>query len=265
MIDVSERRRATEDWQRAQAELSRASRLTTMGVLAASIAHQVNQPLSAVVTNGQAAQRWMRSTPPNLAEAGAALERMIREGNRAAEIIRSIRQVLAPTGGARHRLSLHDVIRQTLTLIDTELASQRVALRLDLAAPSDEIVGDAVQLQQLLLNLLINALDSLRAAHRPAPWLRLATRQSGGNLQVTVEDNGCGLSPEIEPDRLFEPFYGTKPESMGVGLAICHSVVESHGGRIWAEPRPAEGAAFSFTLPLADEESSFGEGRAAES
>lgn len=253
LIDVTARRRAIEDWRRAQIELSRVSRLTTMGVLAASIAHEVNQPLSAVVTNGQAARRWMRGASPDLAEAEAALDRMIRDSNRAAEIIRSIRQILAPAGGERRLLSLHEVIRLLLPLIENELTSHRVALSLDLEAGADQVSGDTVQLQQLLLNLLLNGLESLRGLTSRQRQLRIASQLRDGQLLLAVEDNGRGLGIDTDFDRLFEPFYTTKPDGMGVGLAICHHVVESHGGRIWAERRQPDGAAFFFTLPLADD------------
>jgi PAS domain S-box-containing protein len=264
MIDVSARRRAIEDWRRAQIELGRVSRLTSLGVLAASIAHEVNQPLSAVVTNGEAAQRWMRGSPPNLAEAAAALDRMVRESNRAADIIRSIRQLLASTGGDREILSLHDVIRQLMPLIDNELTSLEVALTLDLAAPSALVSGDAVQLQQLLLNLMMNSLDSLRGVTGRRRHLRIATAERDGQLLLSIEDNGAGLDAGLEIEKLFEPFYTTKPRGMGVGLAICHHVVESHGGRIWAEPRQPHGAAFFFTLPLAAGDGTVESGRKAD-
>jgi len=251
IIDISERRRALDDWRRAQIELVRVSRLTTMGMLSASIAHEVNQPLSAIVTNGQAAQRWLKTAPPNMAEAEQALERMVRDGNRAADVIRSIRQLLTPAGAERQRVSLHALIRQLLPLIGHELEGHHVALTLDLLAASDDVLGDPVQLQQLLLNLVMNSLDSLRAQPQRKRQLRLCTEVRDGQLLLAVEDNGRGLGDGADIDRLFEPFYTTKPDGMGVGLAICHHVVESHGGRIWAERRDPSGAAFLFALPLA--------------
>jgi C4-dicarboxylate-specific signal transduction histidine kinase len=254
MIDVTEQRRALDDWRRAQIELGRVTRLTTMGVLSASIAHEVNQPLSAIVTNGQAARRWMKTEPPNLLEADYALERMIRNAVRAADVIRSIRQLLAPAGGERQLLSLREMIRHTLTLVDNEMAGQHVALSLDLAAERDQLHGDPVQLQQLLLNLVMNSLDSLRTVSQRKRQIRIATTIENGQLQAVVEDNGRGLDESADIDRLFEPFYTTKPGGMGVGLAICHHVVESHGGRIWAERRQPHGASFFFTLPLAEAE-----------
>jgi PAS domain S-box-containing protein len=261
VIDVSERRRALDDWRRAQIELGRVSRLTTMGMLSVSIAHEVNQPLSAIVTNGQAALRWMRSDPPNLAEAQQALDRMIRDGNRAAEVIRSIRNLLAPAGNERQPLSLHAVLRALLPLVEHELAEHHVALTLELEAATDQVLGDPVQLQQLLLNLVMNGLDSLRGTPQRKRQLRIASAVKDGQLVLTVEDNGRGLGEDVDVDRLFEPFYTTKPDGMGVGLAICHHVVERHGGRIWAEKRDPVGARFLFALPLAGGDGSVGVGR----
>jgi len=248
--DVTERRRAVEDGHRARAELSRASRLTTMGVLAASIAHEVNQPLSAVVTNGEAAQRWLTSLRPNLPEAIAACQRLIKDGNRAASIVRSIRQALAPAGGSPSCLSMNEVIRQLLPLIYPELASQEVDLRLELTDERARIIGDPVQLQQLMLNLVMNSLDSLRGLSLGKREIIIRTSSDPWELSVSVEDNGKGFTEDY--DRLFEAFYTTKANGMGVGLAICHWVVESHGGQISAEPCMPCGARVFFSLPLAE-------------
>jgi PAS domain S-box-containing protein len=251
IVDISARRRAIEDWRRGQAEVARATRLTTMGVLAASIAHEVNQPLSGVVTNGQAADRWLRADPPDLAEARAALSRIVRDGNRAAEIIRSIRNVLDPVGEEPKPLSLNKVIQQLMPLVENELTAQAIGLTLDLADTLPLVVGDAVQLQQLVLNLVLNGIDAMRGERIANRRLIVRTRPGEGGVVVSVEDNGSGL-PDIVHDRLFEPFYTTKAEGMGVGLAICRTVVESHGGRIWAESLRSGGAKFAFALPAAD-------------
>ena len=251
IVDVSSRRRAIEDWRRGQSEVAKATRLTTMGVLAASIAHEVNQPLSGVVTNGQAADRWLRAEPPDLGEARAALSRMVRDGNRAAEIIRSIRTMLDPADGEQKPLSINQVIRRLVPLVESELAAQNIGLILDLARDLPQVSGDAVQLQQLVLNLVLNAIDAMRCESQEGRHLAIRTQLVAGDLVVRVEDRGKGL-PDIEHDRLFEPFYTTKAEGMGVGLAICRTVVESHGGRIWAEQADPRGAVFAFALPPAD-------------
>lgn len=251
IVDVSSRRRAIEDWRRGQAEVAKATRLTTMGVLAASIAHEVNQPLSGVVTNGQAADRWLKAEPPDLGEARAALSRMVRDGNRAAEIIRSIRTMLDPVDGEQTPLSMNQVIRRLVPLVESELAAQNIGLTLDLARDLPMVSGDAVQLQQLVLNLVLNGIDAMRGESEEGRQLAIRTQIVAGDLVVRVEDRGKGL-PDIEHDRLFEPFYTTKAEGMGVGLAICRTVVESHGGRIWAEPSYPKGAVFAFALPPAD-------------
>lgn len=251
IADISARRRAIEDWRRGQAEVARATRLTTMGVLAASIAHEVNQPLSGVVTNGQAADRWLRADPPDVAEARAALSRIVRDGNRAAEIIRSIRNILDPVGEEPKVLSINKVIERLVPLVESELAAQTIGLTLELASDLPKIVGDAVQLQQLVLNLVLNGIDAMRGDHAIDRRMIVRTRAGEGGVVVSVEDRGSGL-PDIDHDRLFEPFYTTKTEGMGVGLAICRTVVESHGGRIWAESLSSGGARFAFTLPAAD-------------
>ncbi len=252
IADISARRSAIEDWRRGQAEVAKATRLTTMGVLAASIAHEVNQPLSGVVTNGQAADRWLRASPPDVAEARAALSRIVRDGNRAAEIIRSIRNILDPVGDEPKPLSVNKVIERLVPLVENELAAQSIGLTLDLAPDLPKIVGDAVQLQQLVLNLVLNAIDAMRGEHAADRRLIVRTRPGEGGVVVSIEDRGSGL-PDIDHDRLFEPFYTTKAEGMGVGLAICRTVVESHGGRIWAESPASGGARFAFTLPAVDQ------------
>jgi PAS domain S-box-containing protein len=251
VVDISARRQAIDDWQKGQAEVANATRLITMGVLAASIAHEVNQPLSGVVTNGQAADRWLRADPPDVAEARAALSRIVRDGNRAAEIIRSIRNVLDPVGEEPKPVSVNKVIERLVPLVENELAAQKIGLTLDLASGLPKVTGDAVQLQQLVLNLILNGIDSMRGEQAADRRLIIRTRAADGEVVVSVEDRGSGL-PDIGHDRLFEPFYTTKAEGMGVGLAICRTVVEGHGGRIWAESLVPRGARFAFALPAAD-------------
>jgi len=251
IIDISARRRAIEEWRKGQSEVARATRLTTMGVLAASIAHEVNQPLSGVVTNGQAAARWLSADPPDIAETRAALGRIVRDGNRAAEIIRSIRTVLGPAGDEPRPVSLNEVIRHLVPLVESELSAQSIRLHLDLAVQLPAISGDAVQLQQLVLNLVLNGIDAMRGPSDAERVLTVRTEACAAEVVVSVEDRGTGL-PDVVPDRLFEPFFTTKSEGMGVGLAICRTVVESHGGRIWAEALHPRGARFAFALPAAD-------------
>jgi PAS domain S-box-containing protein len=251
VVDISARRRAIEDWRKGQAEVARATRLTTMGVLAASIAHEVNQPLSGVVTNGQAADRWLSAAEPDIAEARAALARIVRDGNRAAEIIRSIRNVLDPVGEEPRALSINDVIERLVPLVENELAAQSIRLTLELGKNLPPVTGDAVQLQQLVLNLILNGIDAMRGTGDSDRILAVRTLRAGDELVISVEDHGSGL-PDIPAARLFEPFFTTKSEGMGVGLAICRTVAEGHGGRIWAEPLLPRGAKFAFALPVAE-------------
>lgn len=252
VVDISARRRAIEDWRKGQSEVARATRLTTMGVLAASIAHEVNQPLSGVVTNGQAADRWLAADKPDIQEARAALSRIVRDGNRAAEIIKSIRNVLDPVGEEPRPLAVNQVIERLVPLVENELAAHSIRLVLDLAKGLPQVIGDAVQLQQVVLNLILNAIDAMRGTLESERVMAVRTAKAGGDVVVSVEDHGTGL-PDIPHDRLFEPFFTTKAEGMGVGLAICRTVVESHGGRLWAEPLAPRGAKFAFALPAADQ------------
>lgn len=252
VVDISARHRAIEDWRKGQSEVARATRLTTMGVLAASIAHEVNQPLSGVVTNGQAADRWLAADKPDIEEARAALSRIVRDGNRAAEIIKSIRNVLDPVGEEPRPLAVNEVIERLVPLVENELAAHSIRLVLDLAKGLPQVIGDAVQLQQVVLNLILNAIDAMRGTVESDRMMAVRTVRAGGDLVVSVEDHGSGL-PDIPRDRLFEPFFTTKAEGMGVGLAICRTVVESHGGRLWAEPLAPRGAKFAFALPVADQ------------
>lgn len=252
LMDVSAAHEAAEALHRTQAQLAHATRVTTLGELAASIAHEVNQPLAAVSTNGNACLRWLNRPEPDLLEARLALDRILADTQRASEVIRRIRALARKGESQRLPLDLNALLRDTAGLVQRELSNHRIVLELRLAPMLPPVEGDAVQLQQVVINLLMNALqaidgsgpDSLRRQQR----IVVSTRQRGEQVEVEVTDTGPGLSA-AQAGRLFEAFYTTKADGMGMGLAICRSIVDAHGGRIHAVTHDGPGATLAFTLP----------------
>ncbi|MCW5772505.1 MAG: GHKL domain-containing protein [Rhodospirillaceae bacterium] len=249
IIDMTERNRALDALRRAQDELAHAARIATLGELSASIAHEVNQPLAAIVTGGEASLRWLGRAEPDLGEARAAIARMIEDGKRAAGIIARIRAMATKTAPARMRFAFDDVIAESTALLAREIAARGIALELDIAADLPPVVADRVQLQQVLVNLLVNAIQAM-ANHDGRRTLALRARPQGGAVAVAVEDSGPGIAPEAAA-RLFDAFYTTKAAGMGLGLSICRSIVEAHGGEIGYAAAPAGGTIFRFTVPVA--------------
>jgi PAS domain S-box-containing protein len=249
-MDMTERRRTEEALHKAQAHLSHVTRLTMMGELAASIAHEVNQPLAAVVANANACLRWLDREPPDLEEARAAVRRIVRDGNRGSEVIAKIRALLKKEPLTSLRLNINDVIREIITLIQANLRG--ATLRLELMDKLPQVSADRIQLQQVLLNLITNAMEAMKTVTARQRVLCICTRVNDAHaVEVTVQDSGVGLAQE-RLGQLFEPFHTTKPHGLGLGLAISRSIVEAHGGRLWAEPNPGPGAMFRFTLPIED-------------
>jgi PAS domain S-box-containing protein len=247
--DITERKRAEEALRQTQAELAHVTRVMTIGALTASIAHEVNQPLAAVVTNGNACLRWLAREVPDLEEARAAVERILREGNRAGEVIRRIRALAQKADAQNAWLDLNDVIHEVIALVHSEVRQQRVALRTELSAALPPVLGDRVQLQQVILNLVINGLEAMAAVtERPRELLIRSHQHEGDQVRVAVRDAGIGLDPQ-QMARLFDAFFTTKPGGMGMGLSISRSIIEAHGGRLWATPNDGPGATFQFTLP----------------
>jgi signal transduction histidine kinase len=240
--------------QRAQAELAHASRVATMGQLTASIAHEVNQPIAATVTNAEAALRWMRAPQPDLQEVRQALERIVSDGNRAGEVITRIRSLTRKAPQQRTRFDLNEAIRDVIALSHGEMQRHGVALRTEFAMDLPKVAGDRVQVQQVVLNLVVNAVEAMSGMDDGQRELRIDTRRQGAvGALVAVRDSGPGLDAEAV-DRLFEAFYTTKPDGMGMGLAICRSIIEAHGGRLWVKANEPRGAVFQFTLAVEDEE-----------
>ena len=248
IMDITERKRADEALHKTQAELAHVTRVATLGELTASIAHEVNQPLAAIVTNGNACLRWLAGDSPNLDEARETARRIIRDGNRAGDVIGRIRTLLRKTGTEKELLDMNQAIREVVALAEGEVRRNGVALRTELTGDLPPILGDRVELEQVVLNLIMNAIEAMSAiGDRPR---ELVVRTQSGEVDqvcVTVQDSGIGLDPQ-SMGRIFDAFYTTKSQGMGMGLAISRSIVENHGGQLWTVPNEGPGATFQFTL-----------------
>ena len=246
------RKRAEEALKKSEAELDRVARVTAMGELTASIAHEVNQPLAAVVTNGNACLRWLAADPPNFDEAREAIQRIIRDGNRAGDVIARIRAFLKKSDPVACRVDCNDIILEIVALTQSEVARRGASIETILAPSLPAVTGDRVQLQQVLLNLVINALDAMSGiADRPRVVRIRTSAPAPKTVLVAVEDSGIGLAPE-QAAQLFNAFYTTKPEGLGMGLSISRTIIEAHGGKLWAAPNEGCGATFRFTLPAGE-------------
>ncbi len=249
-VDITEKVRTQEKLQQLQAEFAHAARISVLGELAASIAHEVNQPLTALAANGEAGLRWLNRPEPNLAEAIEAMRSIVADSRRAGDIILRIRAMAARRVPRRVVLSLHDVIDEALLFVRHELQSKNVAVSLDLAPSLPPVLADRTQLQQVIVNLAINAVQAMNQAGTAHRIISISTAPAeAGGLTFTLEDSGPGIAPE-HLNRLFESFFTTKESGMGMGLAICRSIIEGYGGKLRAETGSAYGGArFSFTLP----------------
>jgi PAS domain S-box-containing protein len=251
--DITERKRAEEALRQTQAALSHLSRVMTMGELTASIAHEVNQPLAAVVNNGYACLRWLDRPEPDLAATRASVELMIRDGHRASAVIQRIRALSKKTDLQRAWLDINDVIHEVVALVHGEVHSHRVTLRTELAAALPPVLGDRIQLQQVILNLLLNGIEAMQPVTGRVRELQIRSYvHASEEVGVTLRDAGVGLDPENLTD-VFSAFFTTKPGGMGIGLSISRTIVEAHGGRLWATPNDGPGATFQFTLPAGSE------------
>jgi signal transduction histidine kinase len=251
---VAERTRqltaANEELRTAQAELARVARVTAMGEMAASIAHEVTQPLTGIVTNGNACLHWLASAPPNVEKARITVERIIRDSNLASEVIHNVRALVKKTPPHQELVALNDLIYRTLTLASGEITRHQVALQTDLAVDLPNVLADRVQLQQVLLNLIMNAVEAMSSITRRARVLtvRSERRESPETVAIAVRDSGVGLDPQ-RAERLFDAFFTTKPEGMGMGLSICRSIISAHGGHLSTANNADHGATFEFTVP----------------
>ena len=245
--DVTERNEAQEDLNQARAQLAHVTRITTLGELAASIAHEVNQPLAAIVTNGEVCLRWLDRNPPDLQETRDGVTRIIQAARRASDVIARLRALSRRGVSERSPIDVGEVVTEVVTLIEREMLVNRVSLRRDVASPL-MAVGDRVQLQQVIMNLLMNGVQAMSGVNDRPRVLTVRATAHDEEVLVSVEDSGVGVAPEDEA-RLFQAFFTTRTEGMGMGLSISRSIIESHGGRIWVSRNNGPGATFQFTLP----------------
>jgi C4-dicarboxylate-specific signal transduction histidine kinase len=253
VVNITEQKTAEEALRVSRAELARVSRLTTMGELTASIAHEINQPLTAIVASGNACRRWLAGTVPNFDRARDSIDRMIRDAHRASEIITRIRSMTRNAPPVQLAVDINDVIGDVLSFARGELLAKGVSVRLALHEGLPSIIGDRVQLQQVVLNLVMNAVEAMAPVMDRERMLGITSRRADdGSPVVSVEDSGLGLDA-TSAQRIFDAFFTTKPGGMGMGLSISTSIVEAHGGRLWALPGLRHGTAFHFTLPAASD------------
>jgi PAS domain S-box-containing protein len=256
VLDLTERKRVEAEaleseqrYRKAQLELAHANRVATTGQLTASITHEVNQPITAAVTYALAARRWLSAEPPNFHEVDDALSLIVKEGNRAGEVVGRIRALIKKAPARKDAVEINDAILEVIALTRTEVANNSVSVRTRLAEGLPRVQGDRVQLQQVLLNLIINAIEAMREIGEKERELLISSRNEPDGVSVEVRDSGPGFAP-ADLDRVFEAFYTTKPGGLGLGLSICRSIIEAHNGRLWASPNVPRGAVFRFIAPV---------------
>ena len=250
-LRVSER---TAELMKTQAELSYLSRVLSMGELAASIAHEIGQPLTAVVTHGHACLEWLAADPPNVAKARHSAEKIVQDGTRGGHVLARVRALFSRQAPVKEWIDVNEALEELMLFVRDEAARRNVAIRAELSAGLPKTKADRVQLQQVVLNLLMNGMDAMAEVSNHAKELVISSRlERQGEILVSVADCGAGLNPE-NAERIFDPFFTTKPRGTGMGLAISRSIVESHEGKIWATPRPGGGTVLHFTIPIVPEE-----------
>jgi C4-dicarboxylate-specific signal transduction histidine kinase len=250
---ITRRKQMEEELHKAQAELAHVTRVTTLGELTSSIAHEVNQPLAAIVTNGQASLRLLARSKPDIDEARAAVEAMIGDSMRASEVIKRIRALLKKSGPAKSTLNINDVIREVIALTAEELKKNQVSLATELAPELPMLIGDRIQLQQVMLNLILNGNEAMSSPGWETRDLLLRSEKSEPDrVLVTVQDTGIGFNPKDE-ERVFDAFFTGKEGGLGLGLSISRTIIEDHGGKLWAKSNEGAGASFQFRLPAAVE------------
>jgi C4-dicarboxylate-specific signal transduction histidine kinase len=248
VTDVTATKRTEEELYKAQADLAHVTRMTTLGELTASIAHEVNQPLAAIITNADVCLRWLDHEVPDLDEVRDCVGDMINNGRRASEIIQRLRALSRKTEAQKVALDINEAISEVMPLVQHEVRSHRASLRLDLAPTLPAVLGDRVQLQQVVINLIVNGTEAMASVtDRPRALVVRSRLDDSSRVLVAVEDSGVGIDPETA-NKLFNAFYTTKPGGMGMGLSICRSIIENHGGRLWASPNTRLGATFQFAL-----------------
>jgi PAS domain S-box-containing protein len=255
VLDLTERKRTEAEARESerhvremQMELAHANRVATMGQLTASIAHEVNQPIAAAATNAQAALRWLAARPPNLEEVRQALDHIVKDASRAGDVIGRIREIIKKAPSRKDRVDINEAIREVIELTRGEAVKNGASVQTAFGEALPLIEGDRVQLQQVVLNLIVNAVQAMGAvAERPRELFITTARAEPNGVLVTVKDSGPGLAPS-NLEQLFAPFYTTKPDGLGMGLSICRSIIEAHGGRLWVTANQPRGATFHFTV-----------------
>ena len=247
--DVTQRKLSEEALARARSELAKVARITSLGVLTASIAHEINQPLSGIITNASTCLRMLSADSPNVGGAKETVRRTIRDGNRVSEVITRLRTLYSKKEPSPESMDLNEATREVTALSLSELQGSEVTLRYELADDLPPVVGDRIQLQQVILNLLRNAADAMGTTdERPRELLIRTERDEENQVRLSVKDSGVGFTPQTA-EKIFEPFYTTKTDGMGIGLSISRSIIEAHQGRLWAKPNDGPGATFSFVIP----------------
>jgi PAS domain S-box-containing protein len=240
------------EWKRLQADLTRASRVSSMGELSASLAHEISQPIAAAVTNANTCLRWLSHDEPNLVEARAAASRIIQDGRRAGEIIKRVRLLFNKNSLQRELVDLNEIVREMMLLLHSEAAQFAAFIRTELAADLPHVMGDRVQLQQVLMNLMMNSIDAMKDMAGRRELTIQSQCGEDGQVLISVSDTGVGLPPE-QADKIFDAFFTTKTQGTGMGLRISQSIIESHGGSLWAADNSPRGARFCFKLPAGNE------------
>jgi len=248
--EMVDRKRAQDVLRTTQAELAHVTRVMTIGELVASVAHEINQPLTGVVTNAEACLRWLDAEPANLDEARDTVRRIVRDGNRAGAVIARVRALLKKADPQMAEIDVHGAIEDVITVVQSEVRSQTVSLRFEPASDLPLIMADRVQLEQVILNLMLNGIEAMSATDGLQRVLRIRTQPwESDEILVAIEDAGIGIAPR-DLDQIFDAFFTTKVGGLGMGLSISRSIVEAHGGRLWAVSEPGRGAVFQFTLPV---------------
>jgi len=246
--DITQRKRAEEALRQSQADLARVTRVTSMGELTASLAHEVNQPIAAAITNSNTCLRWLARDPPDVEEAREAASRSVKDATRAADIVKRLRSMFKKGTPQREPVDVNDVIRDVIVLLRNEAYRYSVSIHADLAADLPQMLDDRVQLQQLFTNLMLNGIEAMKEVDAARELTIKSEQAENSHLLISVSDKRVGLAPE-QAEQIFKAFYTTKPDGTGMGLAISRSIIESHGGRLWATANSGRGATFHVTLP----------------
>jgi len=251
LMDVTERRRAEEERERlrqAQADLAHINRISTMGELAASLAHEIKQPISAAMIDARTCSRWLTRDRPDLAEAQTAASRVVKDVARASEIIGRVRSLFKKDSLQHEEVDINELIQEMIALLRGEASRHSISIHSDLSPDLPPIMADRVQLQQVLMNLMLNSIEAMKSMNTPGKLTIKSQQDDSGQLLISVMDTGVGVPPE-KIEQIFNAFFTSKPQGTGMGLAISRSIIESHGGRLWATPNAGPGATLHFILP----------------